>query len=235
MEQNPNPTPVTDPASGGQSDPQPPPTQPTDGGKLTIDADTLAKLLAQQQQPPAQPQPQLDEASVKKLLKVVNIEPQEVVSAFGVDDEARAGQLHKFFTDVVQRVLDHVYTVQDLQRQHLMSQFQPLFEAFTEFQNQRYENEFFEQFADLKPYAEVARLVYRDMLSRGVKFPSKETAFKAIAEQTKRLIGAFGGNINNNAGQGTQQMPTVLMGGRPSGPASTQPTNVVSSVKELFG
>lgn len=161
------------------------------------------------------------------MLKVVKLDPSEIAEAIGLDEE-RAPKALKFFEGYTQRLVEHINTLNNLRLQMLSQQLAPLFEVYTDYQNRKYEQEFFEANEDLKSYADIARMVYRDMLAKGVKFPSKEAAYAAIAENTRKVVKSLGG-----AAPSGQQMPTILMGGRPSGaPSGQQQTG--NPVKELF-
>jgi hypothetical protein len=215
----PNPT----PEPSNNQPPSPPPPQEKPVVRL---ADEDIKRLAGALQPQQQ-QPQYSEEQLRQLLKVADVTEDEIAAAFAIDKSQHGPQLKQtaeFFKSLIGRVVDHVNTLNNLRLQLILEQqLAPLQSFYQQVQNERYEKEFFEQNPDIPQ--DLARVVYRDMLNRGVRFQSKEEAFKAIAEQSRAIIGRTSG----------PRMSGLTTSGRPAASTEQNQGSMANQVKALFG
>jgi len=217
-------------------------TAPAKPAAVDLSEETVKRLagaLAPSQQAPQQPaQPQLTPEQIDDMLKVVKFNDPDLAEALGLDEE-RTPKAAKFMRDLVNKIITHINVVSDV-RQKLFTKehITPLQAYMQRVQNEALERQFFDTFPNLKPHAKVAKLVYNDMINRGVRFSSPDDAFPAIAKATMDLVGASGGGDNSspagNGGSQAPQMSTVSMGGRASGAATGQ-RKESNPVKELFG
>jgi hypothetical protein len=93
------------------------------------------------------------------------------------------------------------------QRQEIEQMINPLRSFYAEAQKERLKTEFYQQHGDLKPYEPFVTALIDSMQARGMKFPTKEAAFKAASEEARKQLKAvpglnFGKRINPPAGAG---------------------------------
>ena len=228
------------PAQGQAQTPvaQAPQTQASSEVRLADDA--VEKLAAavragSAQQAPAQ---QMSQEDFDRLFHVMRPD-QQMLNAIRSGDEAAAlAALTQFSHGTAKQAIALASYQFQLELAKIREAVAPALGFVQEQQMQRLESEFYEQHSDLKGYEPVLKAIRDGFVAKGAQFKSKEEAFKAVAEEARKILKGLPnaqttGSVQKQAGS----MPALAnaRGGAGTGDRSSSNGQGSNPVKKLFG
>lgn len=216
-------------AAGRQGAAAPPPTQQQGqagqagqqaqaGNVIQMSEEVLAgltKRIAESVQPKEQPK-QLTQEEFNKMFNVYSPSEEELMILFGDDKKAAVQMLGHMLASTSKQATTIASHLIAHELQSLRQQFQPALSMAEERQMEKMKTEFFEQNADLKGYEPLLVLIRDQFVAKGVSFPTKEAAFKAVADEARKQIEAIPGLKGGaaTAGQAAGQQQAAQTGSR---------------------
>jgi signal transduction histidine kinase len=205
------------------------------------------------------PQPQLSQEQINQMLNVYSVPPTVAVrlaKALGIDaTPEQATELATALNEMLEAKTRQAVTmaavqIEALKRNDLAAlqqQLHPVLNLAYQQEKARLQDEFMTTYPDTKGYEPVLEMIYNDMNGRGVKFNSKDEAFKAVYGQFKAVVAKLPGGsaatgATNAGGNGaaraasSQRMSTVSTGGQTgAGQRGTTMSAQESLARKLFG
>lgn len=187
--------------------PTPPAQQFTPQQIAELAAQTATRTVGALQPQQAQVEPQFTDADFNKAFNIPTVDANTftAITGYAPDKPEQVKALNDFAMGVIRAAVTMSNFQLEQARQQVSQQMSPILQAQQSQQESALSQEFFTTNSHLKDFepliAEVAKGFARD----GVKFNSKTELFKAVADQTTRLLGRAG--QSTNAGNPAQNTP----------------------------
>lgn len=205
----------------------------------------------------AQPQPQLTQEQVNKLLNVYRVDrphAQRLLKALRlqVDDESALDEVAQLLEEITEGKSRQAVTMAAVQLEalrrgelnNIQNQLKPVLTFAQQQQEAQLRKEFMEKYPDMAGWEPMLEMVYQQLLTEKATFADKQSAFKAVYDRAKATLAKLpNAQGNNNNGQTVQRQPngqfakmsTVSTGGQMGAGAKTATTGREKLARTLFG
>lgn len=217
---------------------------------LTQMGKNIGESVAGAMKPP-EAQPTMTQEQFDKMFKIFRPTTEQWQALRGDDEQAALGALTEMLQGGSTQAVTIATHLLTHEMEQMRQQFAPAMKMAQERELEALKVEFFKQNEDLKGMDPLLELVRDQFVAKGMKFKSKDEAFKAVADaaraQIEKIPGLKNGiaNIpaNNGGGQGTGQpgtkMPALSGGkgqtGAGDGGASSGSAGRKSTAERIFG
>lgn len=206
-----------------------------------LSAAAAFKVAEGQTKPAPEPTPMTTE-EFNQAFNVATVTP-ELMDAFTnveIPIEQRIAVFDKYGQALVREAVTMaLHSIQDSEKRLLAGfsdQIQPLADNLSVSKAEKLKAEFYTVYPDLKPYEQILKEVHGAFVAQGIKFPTNEKAFEAVATRAKELISSVltsESNPSNPAIAPETKMTTTAVGGKPGTPSGSTPP--LSTQERLFG
>ena len=202
---------------------QPQQQQPVPGA---FDSEALSRSivsgLREGLRPEAPAAPRMSPAEVAQKLNIFTATPEVYEAILGVKPERpeQVAALNAALQGVAKQAVTIADALMQTKMDALQAQFNPYMQVIQQQEASKQQDAFYREAPELTGYKKLVESTFRNMQAAGAKFPNIETARKALADETKRLLAESG-----------IKLPAPVPGQRPVSPRTTAaPTRTMSPV-----
>jgi transcriptional regulator with XRE-family HTH domain len=211
------------------------PAQPAAAAKTAtgLDEEAMVRILKaagvgqQQQAAPAPTEPQMTQEEFEQKFNVFK-PTVEMIEAIRAGGEGAVGALAQIAAGINKQAVTFAGYQMQVKLQEALQQFAPVQQFVREQQMTALKTEFFKSNPDLADYEVLAQKIVAEYQTKGHKFPSKEEAFKTVANDLRNVLKSIGVVPKAKSGNGaaangtakqtsTSRMSTVSTGGQGAG------------------
>jgi len=202
------------------------------------------RLAPTVQQPVPQPQQQLSQDEINRMLAVFNADRRHIERLGLKYEDPQANEeavtaLNEILDGKTRQAVTMASLVVENLKRQMLQELTPIREFVAAERERKLREEFFNEYKDLEEFTPLVEAVYTQLQNNKVNFSSKEEAFKTVADQARQLLAKIqpgqGGTSGVSTSTAPRRMPTVTTGGRggAGGAGSGKPVDTVA--KSLFG